>query len=198
MADPISPFTPEMQAQIQQLIGLQTDRSARTAPIHQAAMAMAQRMAPGYAQSAMTAPSTVAPVRSTGGGITPAVSSGGGPGAGTTAAALFAAALLKPGSPLLAAIKTLVGGGGPGSGPVGGPASPGTFGKGPLGPGQVASPNSVGTPFDIADQGGPTDVRAIGQDQIQQLLRLIGGGNGFGSAREPGGAGGSAGETGYF
>lgn len=114
MADPISPFTPDMQAQIQQLIGLQTDRSARTAPIHQAAMAMAQHMAPGYAQGAMTAPSTVGPIGSQGGGITPSVNSGGGPGAATTTAALFMAALLKNGgnNPLALGLKKLIGGGG--------------------------------------------------------------------------------------
>lgn len=128
MADPISPFTPDMQAQIQQLIGLQTDRSARTAPIHQAAMAMAQHMAPGYAQGAMTAPSTAGPIGSQGGGITPSVNSGGGPGAATTTAALFMAALLKNGgnNPLMLGLKKLIGGG-PGTSALSDPFGDGSF-----------------------------------------------------------------------
>lgn len=93
MADQ-SPFSPTMQAQIEQLLQQQTDRSARTTPIHQAAMAMASRMAPGYAQSAMTgAPSSVVP--RTSGSLTPSVSSSGGPGVGSTVTATVLAALLK-------------------------------------------------------------------------------------------------------
>lgn len=93
MADPISPFTPEMSQQLQQLLQIQTDRAQSTTPIHQAAMAMAQHMAPGYAQSAMTAPSSLPPVGG-GGGITPSGTSGG-PGAGTAAMAALVGALLK-------------------------------------------------------------------------------------------------------
>lgn len=104
MAD--SPLTPTMQAQLEQLLGLQTDRAARTSPIHQAAMAMAARMAPGYAQSAMTAPSSLPKPT---GSLMPSVSAGGGPGAGSITAAALAAALLKPGSPLLALLKKFAG-----------------------------------------------------------------------------------------
>lgn len=106
-------------------------------------------------------------------------------GAGTALSVLGALAKLKPG-----------GGPGPSSGPAGGPGSPGTFGKGPLDPGTPATPGTTGTPFDISQQG-PNDVRAYGSDEIEQLLRILGSG-GFGSAKEPGFAGGSAGETGYF
>lgn len=116
MADPISPFTPDMQAQISQLLQQQTDRSARTTPIHQAAMAMAQRMAPGYAQAAMTGGSS-APVG--GGSLTP--SSGGGsigPGIGTTAAVTAFAALLKNPA-FMAALKKMFGMGGDAWGPDG-------------------------------------------------------------------------------
>jgi hypothetical protein len=185
MADITSPFTPSMQAQIAQLLQGQIDRSNQSNPVHQAAMAMAMRMAPGYAQSAVTAPSA-APA---GGSLTPSVSSGGiGPGLGTTATTLAFAALLKNPA-FLSAIKNALGlgsawgpdgtfvgkstvtgadgssplnAGGPSSGPVGGPS--------PMG-----GPNTVGTPFDISNQGGRNDVRAVGTDQIQQLIRLMGG-----------------------
>jgi hypothetical protein len=107
MADPISPFTPTMQQQIEQLLQSQVDRSNNSTPIHQAAMAMASRMAPGYAQSAMTGPS---PIAQRGGSITPSVSSPGGPGIGTTAMAALAAAFLKN-PKLLALLKGLLPGG---------------------------------------------------------------------------------------
>ncbi len=118
MADPISPFTPTMQQQLEQLLQSQVDRSARTTPIHQAAMAMASRMAPGYAQSAMTAPTASAAPRVGGSPIIPSTSSSVGPGLGTTAAAAFAAALLKDkgNNPLLSALKKLLGIGGGGGG----------------------------------------------------------------------------------
>ena len=110
MADPVSPITPQMQTLITQLLQSQADRSARTTPIHQAAMAMAQRMAPGYAQGAMGTPS--APPPGGGGSLTvPSTSGGGiGPGIGTTAAAAVFAALLKnPG--FMAWLKSLGGSG---------------------------------------------------------------------------------------
>src|SRR5262245_42139466 len=48
-----SPFTPSMEAQLQALLNMSGQRVAETQPIHQAAMAMATRMAPGYARAAM-------------------------------------------------------------------------------------------------------------------------------------------------
>lgn len=95
MADQISPFTPTMQQQLEQLLQSQVDRSNRTTPIHQAAMAMAARMAPGYAQGAMSAGGGGSPLPSVSSTLTPNVSSGGGPGIGTTATAAVFAALLK-------------------------------------------------------------------------------------------------------
>jgi hypothetical protein len=50
------PLDPKLQAYLMDLMGMGTDRIRRTEPIHQAAMAMATRMAPDYAQAAMTAP----------------------------------------------------------------------------------------------------------------------------------------------
>lgn len=95
MANPIptpNAFTPEMQAQFNDLMALSTGRAARQEPIHQAAMAMATRMAPSYARGAMS------PVRAA---STPGAG-GAGSGAGTDAAggdskkmmAAFLAALL--------------------------------------------------------------------------------------------------------
>lgn len=112
MADPVSPLTPQMQTLIEQLLQTQADRSASTTPIHQAAMAMAQHMAPGYAQSAMTggAGGGATPSGLGSGGLTPSLSSGGGPGVGTTVSLAAVAALLKNPS-FMAAIKTLIGGG---------------------------------------------------------------------------------------
>lgn len=55
---PTSPLSPELQSLYEQLLKTQVDRVNRTTPLHQAAMAMASRMAPGYAQSAMTPPSS--------------------------------------------------------------------------------------------------------------------------------------------
>lgn len=46
-------LTPEQQAMLNDLLNLQYQRAARQAPIHQAAMAMATRMAPRYARDAM-------------------------------------------------------------------------------------------------------------------------------------------------
>lgn len=171
MADQI--FTPTMQQQIEQLLGLQTDRAARTAPIHQAAMAMAQRMAPNYAKSAMTAPSSLPPVA--GGSLMPSSSSGGGPGVGSMTAAAIAAMLIKPGSPLLAALKKLFPSGGPspaGSGGFGAPSFSGfvgpvqgdpgsstlTYANGPT-PGQVVDPNQFGF------GGIPAGAREPGTDE---------------------------------
>lgn len=75
MADQIptpNAFTPQMQAQFNDLMALSTGRAARQEPIHQAAMAMATRMAPNYARDAMS------PVR------TPSAPVAGGAGAGGT------------------------------------------------------------------------------------------------------------------
>lgn len=47
---------PAMQAQLMKMLGLQTQRAEETAPIHQAAMAMASHLAPKYARDAMTGP----------------------------------------------------------------------------------------------------------------------------------------------
>ena len=97
-----------MQQQVEQLLQQQTDRSARTTPIHQAAMAMASRMAPGYAQGAMTGGSAPSGSRSP---FSPSESSsGGGPGIGTTVTAATLMALLKNTS-FLSALKGLFGGG---------------------------------------------------------------------------------------
>jgi hypothetical protein len=48
---------PDLQAQLLKMLQLQTQRSSESAPIHQAAMAMASRLAPAYARGAMTGPS---------------------------------------------------------------------------------------------------------------------------------------------
>lgn len=130
MADQISPFTPTMQAQLEQLLQSQVDRNAGTTPIHQAAMAMASRMAPGYAQSAMTGPTAPPPggPSTTGGPTTTGTTSTNtpGPGIATTVGLTALTSLLKAGTsgksnPLLAALKKLLGiGGGPGGGGGGG------------------------------------------------------------------------------
>ncbi len=155
MADSI--FTPTMQQQIEQLLGLQTDRAARTAPIHQAAMAMAARMAPGYAQGAMTAPSSLAPVS---GGLGPSVTSGGGPGVPGTATALVLAALLK--NPQFLSMLKGLGGADPTFGGLiqankpmaGGTGFPNPFAGGAAGSGDPTQPGgaqgqfgSIGLPF---------------------------------------------------
>lgn len=49
-------LSPEMEAELLKMLGLQTQRAEETAPIHQAAMAMASRLAPKYARDAMTGP----------------------------------------------------------------------------------------------------------------------------------------------
>lgn len=87
-------------------------------------------------------------------------------------------------SSILGVLSKLKPGGGPGpaSGSAGGPGSPGTFGTGPLAPGTPATPGASGTPFDIADQGGPTDMRAYGSDAISELLRRLGASGGLGGA----------------
>lgn len=169
MADPISPFTPDMQAQMSQLLQQQTDRSARTTPIHQAAMAMAARMAPGYAQGAMTGGGGSMPTSPL--GITPAASPGGiGPGLGTTITAATFAALMKNPA-FLAAMKNFFKGGatpdfvGPtqaldpskanGGLPIGGtPSSPG--GMNATFPGYFTNPDgsTVQIPGDPANGGG--------------------------------------------
>jgi hypothetical protein len=62
MADPIvpvNPFTPQMQNQFSDLLALNTARAQRQEPVHQAAMAMAQHLAPGYAQHAMSGPTAL-------------------------------------------------------------------------------------------------------------------------------------------
>lgn len=108
MADPVSPFTPTMQSEMEQLLQSQIDRTNRTTPIHQAAMAMAARMAPGYAQGAMGAPGgSTAP----GGGSLTAPSSGGSsaPGVASTATLAAITALLKN-PQFLSWIKSLGGG----------------------------------------------------------------------------------------
>jgi hypothetical protein len=101
-------LTPTMQQQIESLLQQQTDRSARTTPIHQAAMAMAARMAPGYAQGAMTGGS--APPA--GGVAFPSpTGSSGGPGVGSTATLALFAALMKNPS-FMTMLKGLLPGGG--------------------------------------------------------------------------------------
>lgn len=192
MADPVSPFTPEMLQQISSLLQSQIDRSQRSTPIHQAAMAMAARMAPDYAQAAMTS--------SPGGGInakgltTPLSSGSTGPGIGTTAAAMFAAALLKH-PEWLSAFKGLF--------PAG--ADP-TFGgliagdkpfAGPNGP--TGFPDASGSPFPTTgahDNGGfNLDGRSSGPGNwTGQPGAYFGVG---GSAIEPNGFG-SAGTVGYI
>lgn len=57
MADPIQALSPDLQAQMANLLALSTNRIQSSEPIHQAAMAMATRMAPAYARGAMTGPS---------------------------------------------------------------------------------------------------------------------------------------------
>jgi hypothetical protein len=61
-----SALPPQLQQQMADLMGYQTRRLGRVEPIHQAAMAMATRLAPAYARNAMTASPT-----SSGGGTTP-------------------------------------------------------------------------------------------------------------------------------
>lgn len=126
MAD--SPIlSPQMQAQLEQLLGMSSQRLAEQQPVHAAAMAMAKHLAPGYAQDAMTSGGG-AP--SSGLGLTGASGSSGGPGLGTTAAASFAAALLQNGgnNPLMLALKKLAGiGGGPGTSAAADPFGDGSF-----------------------------------------------------------------------
>lgn len=174
MADPISPFTPQMQSMLEQLLGSQADRSARTTPIHQAAMAMAARMAPGYAQSAMAGGGPSGAGSAGIGGLTPSSGSSGGPGVGTTTAAAFAAALLRNGgnNPLMLALKKLAGLGGGGdalggiiqgdkpmAGGTGFPSVPvsggASGGMGPI-PGYFQNPDGsqVGIGGDPANGGG--------------------------------------------
>src|SRR3954470_12899484 len=47
------PLDPRLQAQLLDLYRMSGDRIASTQPVHDAAMAMATRLAPGYARSAM-------------------------------------------------------------------------------------------------------------------------------------------------
>lgn len=146
MADPISPFTPDMQAQMSQLLQQQTDRSARTTPIHQAAMAMAARMAPGYAQGAMTGGGGSMPTSPL--GITPSSSGGGiGPGIGTTVAASVFAALMKN-PDFMTAIKKLFAGTPDFVGPT--QAGDPSF----MGPTQAADPSKGGLPIGGAPSSG--------------------------------------------
>lgn len=124
MADPISPFTPTMQSEIEQLLQSQIDRSNSQTPIHQAAMAMAQRMAPGYAQSAGGGGggSTAMPTSPLG---LPSSGSSGGPGTASTVTLAALAALLKN-PQFMAAIKSLMGPGAATGIPPGAPGAPAT------------------------------------------------------------------------
>lgn len=199
-----NPLTSNVPPELSQMLTQANQRQAYQNPLFQATTQGVYDMLPDFAKKGTQLSGTLSNSVPAASG---ASNTSSGPGIGTAAgigglaglAGLFAKA--GTGGDLeqaFAKIKSLFGGGGPSSGSAGGPASPGTFGKGPLGPGQSASPNSVGTPFDIADQGGPTDIRAIGSDQIAELLRLLGGQIG-GSAHEPGGSGdGSAQTVGYF
>lgn len=54
-ATPGSPLSGSMQDQLTQLLSLMTQRAQSTSPIHAAAMAMANRMAPAYARQVPTA-----------------------------------------------------------------------------------------------------------------------------------------------
>lgn len=196
-----NPLTSAVPPQLSQLLDMSNQRYAYQNPLFQATTQGAYAMLPDFAKTGTSLsgslPSSVP--------SSPASGSGSGPGVGTAAgiggAAALTGLLSNPSSleQVFAHIKSLFGGGAPSSGAAGGPASPGTFGKGPAmgAPGQSANPSNVGTPFDVADQGGPSDLRAVGSDQIAQLIRILGGG-GFGSAREPGGPpDSSAGTVGY-
>lgn len=92
MADPVSPFSPDMQQQMAQLLALSTNRVQSTEPIHQAAMAMASRLAPAYARGAMTAPSTLP---GGGSGLFSGGGSSGGLGSSPQIAMAFMTTLLQ-------------------------------------------------------------------------------------------------------
>lgn len=95
MADPIptpNAFTPEMQAQFNDLMALSTGRAQRQEPIHQAAMAMATRMAPSYARDAMSPVRTASTPGAAGAGAGAAAGADGGPNAKMLAS--FLAAML--------------------------------------------------------------------------------------------------------
>lgn len=94
---------------------------------------------------------------------------------------------------ILGALKGLAGGGGRSSGsgganPSSGPGASGTFGRGPSvsnpGGNLGNGPSNVNTPFGISNQGGPSDITAIGPEAIEMLRRM--GLNVGGSATEPG------------
>ena len=197
-----NPLTSAVPPQLSQLLDQSVQRQAYQNPLYQATTQGVYDMLPDFAKTGTqlsgTLSNQVQPPSNGGTGSGPGIGTVAALGGGSALAALLSNAN-KAGSleETFSKIKSLFGTGGPASGSAGGPASPGTFGKGPLGPGQSANPSNVGTPFDIGDQGGPNDLRAIGSDKIAELLRLLGGGD-FGSAREPGGAGTSAGTTGYF
>lgn len=107
MADPVSPFSPNMSSEIEQLLQSQIDRSNSQTPIHQAAMAMAQHMAPSYAQGAMGAPGGAMPTSPLG---LPSSSGSSAPGIGTAATLAAFTALVKNPN-FIALLKKLIPGG---------------------------------------------------------------------------------------
>lgn len=142
MADPVSPFSPNMSSEIEQLLQSQIDRSNSQTPIHQAAMAMAQHMAPSYAQGAMGAPGGAMPTSPLG-LSSPSGAGSSAPGLGSTVSLTAMAALLKN-PEFMAAIKKLLGGATPGAIPPGAPGAPATTAK-PSGFTPVAgAPGSAG------------------------------------------------------
>jgi hypothetical protein len=145
MAD--APFDPGTQVRINSLLDLTTGRIARTDPIHQAALAMATRLAPTYARNAMTAPSSAPPINMG------AAGSGGGSGvpvAGTAIAAAIAAMLAKGGASsaggdlgaLINGLKRLFGRGGPST----------VQGNQPNAGGSLMGPNTTGVGYDQPPQ----------------------------------------------
>lgn len=120
---PQSGLSPEMQAQLMKMLQLQTQRASESAPIHQAAMAMATRLAPTYARGAMSG----AAGGPSGSSTAVPTNSGGAPGS----------------SPAMDAVMNWIASNGGNSltlGPNGGPGSPDPFlngspSLGPQGPG---------------------------------------------------------------
>lgn len=110
MADITSPFTPNMQQQLEALLQMSGQRVADEQPIHQAAMAMAARMAPGYARGAMTATPTMPALSAAPAATSGSQSSSGGFPVGKTLALSGLGALLTPGKDGEIPLKKLIDG----------------------------------------------------------------------------------------
>lgn len=79
-------LSPDLQAQLMKMLQLQTDRASSSQPVHNAAMAMALRLAPAYARNAAGGASPNGGLPTS---VTPSNPSGAAPGGSGAGSSLF-------------------------------------------------------------------------------------------------------------